>query len=73
MSQDRFPITQDWFPITQMTPSRKELFDVLNEWLSWANIYYEFVGLNPQLIKVMERSVDILARKELRQTNVRTL
>ena len=73
MIQDGFPIIQDGFPIHQTTPSSKELFDVLNEWLSWANIYYEFVGLNPQLIKVMERSVDILARKELRQTNVRAL
>jgi len=73
MSQERFPIIQDGFPIHQTTPSNKELFGILNEWLSWANIYYEFVGPNPQLIKVMERSVDILARKELRQTNVRTL
>ena len=59
--------------LNQKTPSREELFDILHEWLSWANIYYEFVGPNPQLIKVMNRSVDILARKELRQTNVRTL
>ena len=59
--------------LNQKTPSREELFDILHEWLSWANTYYEFIGPNPQLIKVMNRSVDILARQELRQTNVRTL
>ena len=59
--------------LNQKTPSREELFDILHEWLSWANTYYEFIGPNAKLIKVMNRSTDVLARKELRQTNVRTL
>jgi len=43
-----------------------EYLQILKEWHKWINTYYSFIGPQPDLVELVNKTVDILARGEMK-------
>ena len=44
----------------------KEYLDVLKEWNEWISSYYSLIGPRPELVELINKTVDIIARGEMK-------
>jgi len=44
----------------------KEYLDVLKEWNKWITSYYSLIGPSPELVELINKTVDIIARGEMK-------
>ena len=44
----------------------KEYLDVLKEWNRWITTYYSLIGPSPELVELINKTVDIIARGEMK-------
>ena len=44
----------------------EECLQVLKEWNRWISSYYSLIGPQPQLIEIMNKTTDIIARGEMK-------
>ena len=50
--------------MVSVTP--KEYLDVLKEWNKWVSSYYSLIGPRPELVELINKTVDIIARGEMK-------
>jgi len=43
-----------------------QMREVLQEWINWTNTYYSLIGPRPELIELLKKTVDIIARGEMK-------
>ena len=43
-----------------------EYLQILKEWHKWISTYYSFIGPQPDLVELVNKTVDILARGEMK-------
>ena len=49
-----------------VTVTPKEYLDVLKEWNRWINTYYSLIGPRPELVELINKTVDVIARGEMK-------
>ena len=49
-----------------VTVTPKEYLDVLKEWNRWINTYYSLIGPRPELVELINKTVDVIARGEIK-------
>ena len=49
-----------------VTVTSEEYLQILREWNKWINTYYSFIGPQPDLVKLLKKTVDIIARGEMK-------
>jgi len=48
------------------TVTIEEYRQMLKDWQIWINTYYALIGPRPELIELMKKTVDIIARGEMK-------
>jgi hypothetical protein len=43
-----------------------EYLQILKEWHKWISTYYSFIGPQPDLVELLNKTVDIIARGEMK-------
>ena len=49
-----------------VTVTPKEYLDILKEWNRWINTYYSLIGPRPELVELINKTVDVIARGEMK-------
>ena len=51
---------------SMVSVTSKEYLDVLKEWNKWITSYYSLIGPSPELVELINKTVDIIARGEMK-------
>ena len=51
---------------SMVSVTSKEYLDVLKEWNKWITSYYSLIGPRPELVELINKTVDIIARGEMK-------
>ena len=49
-----------------MSVTSEEYLQLLKEWNKWVSTYYSLIGPRPELVELVNKTVDIIARGEMK-------
>ena len=51
---------------SMISVTSEEYLQILKEWHKWISTYYSFIGPQPDLVELLNKTVDIIARGEMK-------